>query len=112
VPAAVIAEQVALNTARAVQGMMVAKIKDVMDLVAVTAHESHTHTWAHTRFTPDTYAHTRSDTHIGYHIGFDGLTITRIRDMQLEVLVSPEFVQELAAGFETILVESVNVKQF
>ena len=38
-PAEVIAQQVAVAAVQAVQGMMVAKIKAVMDLVAVTAHD-------------------------------------------------------------------------
>jgi hypothetical protein len=110
-PAEVIAQQVAVAAVQAVQGMMVAKIKAVMDLVAVTAHESRSHTWAYTHFSPDTYSVSRSDTHVGYHTGFDGFTLAKYRDMQLDVLVSEVFIQELEVGFENILVTSHSAQQ-
>jgi hypothetical protein len=111
VPAAVIADQVALTAVHAIQGMMLARIKDMMDSVAETSSYSETHTWSSTRFTPNTRTRTRSRTHVGSHTKFDGLTLVNIRDMQLQVLVSPQAIQELEAGFETILVESRNTQQ-
>jgi uncharacterized membrane protein len=111
VPTEVIAQQVAVAAVQAAQGMMVARIKDVLDLVAVTAHESRSHTWAYTHFSPDTYRVTRADTHVGYLISFDGFTLAKMRDMQLEALVSPQFIQELEVAFENILVEGRTAQQ-